>query len=196
MDGSDGLAAGMAFIGFSCYAIAAWLGGDTELSIAMLCISAASIAFLGFNFYPARIFMGDSGSIPLGFLSAAFGYMGWQHRLWPLWFPVLVFSPFVVDATVTLAKRFLSGEKVWQAHCSHYYQRLVQLGWGHKRTAILEYALMLGCGVTATVMIRQPSVWHLPLLGIWVAIYIFLMVKVDKLWRRRLKTQYHKISGL
>lgn len=63
--------------------------------------------------------MGDAGSIPLEFFAGAIGLLGWQHSLWSLWFPLLVFSPFVVDATVTLIKRLLRGEKIWQAHRKH-----------------------------------------------------------------------------
>jgi UDP-N-acetylmuramyl pentapeptide phosphotransferase/UDP-N-acetylglucosamine-1-phosphate transferase len=188
MDGSDGLAAGMAIIGFGSYAIAAKLAGDTGLAIAMGCIAGTSLAFLRFNFYPARIFMGDAGSVPLGFLSAVFGLMGWQQGLWPLWFPLMVFSPFVIDATATLFKRLLGGEKIWQAHRSHYYQRLIQMGWGHKRTAMLEYTLMLACAASALLVIHLPLKWHLPILILWVVIYTTLMVWVDKLWKRHLGT--------
>ncbi|CAG0952621.1 partial putative undecaprenyl-phosphate N-acetylglucosaminyl 1-phosphate transferase, partial [Gammaproteobacteria bacterium] len=113
MDGSNGLAGGMALFGFGFYAIAAWLAGASSLSAAATCVAAAAGGFLYFNFGSARIFMGDSGSIPLGFLAAALGLAGWQEGLWPLVFPVLVFSPFIVDASVTLLKRLLRGEKVW-----------------------------------------------------------------------------------
>jgi hypothetical protein len=45
---------------------------------------------------------------------------------------LLVFAPFILDATVTLLRRALRGEKVWQAHRTHYYQRMVQMGLGHR----------------------------------------------------------------
>ena len=149
MDGSDGLAGGMALIGFGCYGVAAWLGGDGGFAMVNWVICAAALAFLAFNFHPARIFLGDSGSIPLGYLAGALGLLGWQRQLWPLWFPVAVFSPFIFDASITLAKRLLRREKVWEAHRDHYYQRLVRLGWGHRKTALAEYALMLACGAAA-----------------------------------------------
>ena len=149
MDGSDGLAGGMAVIGFSIYGAAAWLAGSAEFALVNFSIAAAAAAFLAFNFHPARIFLGDAGAVPLGFLAAALGMIGWLQHDWTWWFPVLVFSPFIVDASVTLARRLLRREKVWQAHRDHYYQRLVQLGWGHRKTALAEYALMLASGVLA-----------------------------------------------
>jgi UDP-N-acetylmuramyl pentapeptide phosphotransferase/UDP-N-acetylglucosamine-1-phosphate transferase len=95
-------------------------------------VAAAAAGFLCFNFHPARIFMGDVGSVPLGFTAGALGLVGWRSGAWPLWFPLLVFAPFILDATVTLLRRALRGEKVWQAHRSHYYQRMVQMGLGHR----------------------------------------------------------------
>ena len=143
MDGSDGLAGGMGLIGFGTYAVAAWLGGDQPLAALSLALCAASSAFLLYNFHPARIFLGDVGSIPLGFLSGALGLAGWVSDAWPLWFPALVFAPFMCDATLTLLRRLGRRERVWKAHRDHYYQRLVRMGFGHKTTAWIEYAIML-----------------------------------------------------
>jgi UDP-N-acetylmuramyl pentapeptide phosphotransferase/UDP-N-acetylglucosamine-1-phosphate transferase len=94
----------------------------------------AAAVFLKANFHPARIFLGDVGSVPLGFLAGALGALGVYRDLVPVWFPFVVFAPFFVDATVTLLRRMLRGERFWQAHREHYYQRLVQMGWGHRRT--------------------------------------------------------------
>ena len=149
MDGSDGLAGGMAFIGFGAYALAAALAGDVPLALLCTVISMAAAAFVAHNFHPARIFLGDVGSIPLGFLAGGLGLVGWRDDVWPLWFPLLVFAPFIADATVTLLKRLARRERVWQAHRDHYYQRLVRMGFGHRGTAYIGYALMAGCAAVA-----------------------------------------------
>ena len=184
MDGSDGLAGGMALFGFGSYGTLAWLGGDTTLALACFAISGAAGAFLVFNFHPARIFMGDAGSIPLGFLAAALGIIGWQRGLWPLWAPLLAFSPFIVDASVTLTKRLLRGEKIWQAHREHYYQRLVQMGWGHRRTALAEYALMAAAGASAIWAIRQDGRTQVAFGIGWGLAYLLAMWRVDNKWGR------------
>lgn len=183
MDGSDGLAGGMTFWGFTMYGIAALMHGNDTQAMLDFSIGAAALAFLYNNFHPAKVFMGDAGSIPLGFLAAAMGLWGWQQSLWPAWFPLLVFSPFVVDATVTLIKRAIRGEKVWEAHREHYYQRLVQVGWGHYHTAIFEYALMLGAGASAIWAIhRSPEIpWMLFLA--WGVFYTVLMLALDWRWK-------------
>jgi len=157
MDGSDGLAGGMAVIGFASYGLAALLSGDARLASLSVSIAAAAGGFLVFNWHPARLFLGDVGSIPLGFLAGALGIAGWNRDVWPLWFPALVFAPFMADATLTLVKRLLRRERVWQAHREHYYQRLVRMGLGHRRTACVEYAAMAGCGALALLVFREPA---------------------------------------
>jgi UDP-N-acetylmuramyl pentapeptide phosphotransferase/UDP-N-acetylglucosamine-1-phosphate transferase len=158
MDGSDGLAGGMAVIGFGAYALAAHLAGDPMLVSLCLALVAGAAAFLLHNFPPARIFLGDVGSIPLGFFAGALGVLGWRGGLWPLWFPVLVFGPFIGDATITLLRRLARRERVWQAHRDHYYQRLVRMGFGHRGTALVGYAAMAACAAVALFSRTEPPI--------------------------------------
>ena len=182
MDGMDGFASGMAVIGFSTLG---WLGwADIGFATFCLIVVAASAGFLVHNFPPAKIFLGDAGSTALGFLAAACSLWGSKDSLFPFWVALLVFSPFIVDATVTLLRRVLRGEKFWQAHRSHYYQRLVLLGWGHRRTVLAEYALMLACAGSALLAVRLPPVGQISLAMVWGLIYGFLMWGVGRLERR------------
>lgn len=184
MDGMDGFAGGMAVVGFATLAALCAGGGAAPLVAASLIVAAASLGFLLFNFPPAKIFMGDVGSSLLGFLAAV--GMLWAERAAsvPLWVSVLVFSPFIVDASVTLARRVLAGEKPWQSHRGHFYQRLVLLGWGHRKTVVRGYALMLLCAVSAVVAQRVPVGVQAGLLGAWVAGYAVLILAVTDLERR------------
>jgi UDP-N-acetylmuramyl pentapeptide phosphotransferase/UDP-N-acetylglucosamine-1-phosphate transferase len=184
MDGANGLAGGMAVFGFGGYALAAWLGGAPGLAAAAACVAAAALGFLAFNFDPARIFMGDAGSIPLGFLAAGLGLAGWRQGVWPLAFPLLAFSPFIVDASATLAKRLLRGEKVWQAHREHYYQRIILMGLSHRQAALAEYALMLACGGSALALPGAPALAQAAILLGWAAVYAALATPIDAAWRR------------
>jgi len=184
MDGSDGLAGGMALIGFGTYAAAAGMSGDAMLFTASTGIAAAAAAFLLFNFHPARVFMGDAGSIPLGFLAASLGLLGWARGAWPLWFPAVAFGPFVADASVTLIRRMARGERFWEAHRSHYYQRLVQLGFGHRRTALAEYGLMALSALVALLACRAaPAAQAISAVAL-AAVYAVAGAWVDRRWRR------------
>lgn len=182
MDGSDGLAGGMAIFGFGSYAIAAGMGDFQPLTVMSSVIVASCIAFLIFNFHPARIFLGDSGSVPLGFLAGALGLYGWQVGAWPIWFPLLVFSPFIMDATIVLIKRMTLGERVWEAHKNHYYQRLIRMGWSHRTTALAEYALMILVGSSAILLKEQSQFVVLFGLSLWLVTYLSVMILIDKLW--------------
>jgi UDP-N-acetylmuramyl pentapeptide phosphotransferase/UDP-N-acetylglucosamine-1-phosphate transferase len=185
MDGMNGLAGGMALFGFGTLALGAAAAGAAELALLAGCIAAGAAGFLLFNFDPARIFMGDVGSIPLGFLAAILGLIGMRDGHWPLWFPLLAFSPFIVDATVTLVKRALRREKVWQAHREHYYQRLVRMGWSHRRTALAEYALMAAMAGLALAARAAPVAGQGAAIGAAALTYGILMLGVDRAWRRR-----------
>lgn len=186
MDGADGLAGGMTLFGFGAYAVAALVAAvpANELGWTCAAISGTAAGFLLFNFYPARIFLGDAGSIPTGFLAGALGYWGWRSGAWPVWFPALVFSPFIGDASVTLARRLLRGEKFWQAHREHYYQRMVRLGAGHATTALIWYLVML-IGIIFAFMALGCSLFRQwGIVAGWVVILVLMGVAVDLRWRR------------
>jgi UDP-N-acetylmuramyl pentapeptide phosphotransferase/UDP-N-acetylglucosamine-1-phosphate transferase len=187
MDGSDGLAGGMALFGFGFYGLAALLNQQLEFALLNFCVAAAALGFLLKNFPPAKVFMGDAGSIPLGFLAAAMGVWGWQQGTWSAWFPLLVFSPFIVDASVTLAKRSWQGLKITEAHRDHYYQRIIQSGWAHRKVALVEYSLMFCAGLSALVYAK--TTFPLLLLINWFAIYIPLMLLIDARWKRFLRSE-------
>lgn len=178
MDGMDGFAGGMAIFGFGTLAILGGLADHRVFMVMNLIVVSAVGGFLIFNFPPARIFMGDVASSTLGFLAAAFSLWGSREGIFPLLIALLVFSPFIVDATVTLFKRLLRGEKIWIAHKTHYYQRLVEMGWGHKRTVLWEYVLMAACSISALFALHLAPYAQWTLLIGWAFIYLSLMYLV------------------
>ena len=98
--------------------------------------------------------MGDVGAYSLGLLAAGFALWGVRDGIFPFWVPVLIFSPFIVDATVTLIWRTLRGESAWKAHRTHFYQQLVQRGFGHRNTVLGQYLLMLACAAAAVTALQ------------------------------------------
>jgi len=184
MDGMDGLAGGMAVIGFGTFAVLGFLAGNPLFAALTMVIATAAGGFLVFNFPPARIFIGDTGSSMLGLLAGAMTLWAARDGIFPFWTGLLVFSPFLVDATVTLFRRLLRGERVWVAHKTHYYQRLVQLGWSHRKTVLAEYSLMLACSVSAVTIRYLDEAWQGGLLVAWCLAYIGLMTGVTRLEKR------------
>lgn len=127
--------------------------------------------------------MGDAGASTIGFLVGAMSLWADRSAIFPIWVGILIFSPFIVDATATLLRRLFAGEKIWQAHRSHYYQRLVQLGWGHRKTVMREYALMVVAGLTATTLAYMPYNGQWSLIIIWFFLYFGLGWRIRQLER-------------
>jgi len=157
MDGMDGLAGCMAVIGCGFLAIGAGRVGDAPLAFASLVVSAAAAGFLLSNLPPARIFLGDVGSITLGFLCGALSLAAIRRGDGDVWFPVLVFLPFLFDSGFTLARRISRRERPWKAHREHLYQRVVLAGWSRRKT--------LSCAAAAMVVSGALGLWRQTLSG-------------------------------
>lgn len=185
MDGADGLAGGMAAIGFGAYAIAFAMAGTPGAAAISAAIAAASLGFLSGNAPPARVFMGDSGSIPLGFLAAVLGIEGYRSQTWSAIFPLLVFLPFWFDATVTLGIRLLRGRRPWEAHRDHFYQKAVRSGLGHRTSARGAWLLMFCCAGAALVSQGLSSNVQGWILTTAVAVLIGVALAIERLWRRK-----------
>lgn len=122
MDGIDGIASVEAICACLGACLLYWLAGFDSLIIVPLVLAMAVAGFLYWNFPLARIFMGDAGS---GFLGIILGLLSLQAA-WAspklLWVWLILLGVFIVDATVTLIRRLLRGDKVYEAHRSHAYQ--------------------------------------------------------------------------
>ena len=87
---------------------------------------------------------------------------------------------------MTLARRLLRGEKIWRPHREHYYQKLVLAGWGHRRTAVVEYVLMMVCGAVALVYEHTGDRFRL-MVVVFVAIGFFLLAKAVHIVEQRVE---------
>ena len=183
MDGSDGLAATMTLIGFAAYGVAAMRAGDR--AVPYLALAVATLPFLVVNRPRATMFLGDSGAVPLGFLAAAFGAAGTLSGQWPAWFPVLVFLPFIADATVTLARRTVRFERIVLPHRDHYYQRLHRLGAGHAGTLSVYATLMTASAGTALGCLAFEPAWGPVALVLACVVCFILFAAIDYHWRRK-----------
>lgn len=122
MDGIDGIASVEAICACLGACLIYWFGGAADLIWLPLVLAMAVAGFLYWNFPPARIFMGDAGS---GFLGIILGIIALQSA-WAstqlFWAWLILLGVFIVDATFTLGRRLLRGDKVYEAHRSHAYQ--------------------------------------------------------------------------
>jgi UDP-N-acetylmuramyl pentapeptide phosphotransferase/UDP-N-acetylglucosamine-1-phosphate transferase len=144
MDGIDGLAASMGVIGFFAIYIVNLHNVQAQLASISSIVAFSCLGFLMFNFPPAKIFLGDVGSASLGYLMAVAIVLTTEGGLSDSLPPLLIFAPFLLDSTFTIARRLLSGEKFWTAHRSHLYQRLA-LWVGARRALSAFTAIMILC---------------------------------------------------
>jgi UDP-N-acetylmuramyl pentapeptide phosphotransferase/UDP-N-acetylglucosamine-1-phosphate transferase len=152
MDGIDGLAASEAAAIGAGLLLFASVGAGWDPGVRMLgaAVTGAAVGFLVWNWSPARIFLGDVGSVPLGYV-LGFLLLGLAVR--GHWRIALILPLyFLADATITLARRLLRGERVWQAHREHFYQQAVRLGLGHAavvKRVIAADLVLIGCSWAA-----------------------------------------------
>lgn len=164
MDGMDGLAGSQATLGAFALAV---VQGDA--STVLVVLGAAALGFLAHNAPPARMFLGDAGSYFLGTIFASTVING-LHAGISVGESSLAIAPFLLDGTFTILRRASRGEKIWQAHRSHLYQRAVQTGLSH-RDVLLVYLLWIGtCAGCAAAARHRPMAivggWLVALLGL------------------------------
>jgi len=144
MDGLDGLVAGCMTIIISALSLVLCAPWPLWVLVGSL------VGFLRWNWSPAKVFMGDVGST---FLGAVFAGLLLQSQSWPgALGALLVATPLLADACFCVLRRLLAGQRVFQPHRLHLFQRLHQAGWSHARvsltyiaaTAVLAVAMLAG----------------------------------------------------
>jgi len=140
-------------------------------------LAGAAIGFLIWNWHPAKIFLGDSGSVPLGYLLA---WLLLRLAAQGLWAAALILPAYyLADATITITKRALRGEKIWQAHRQHFYQRAVQGGASHARVALL--VLLSNVALIEAARWSQVSAWQgLGAAIVMTAALLFVLARISR----------------
>ena len=154
MDGIDGMAGGVAVsagLGWM------WLSSASGNSFAFwvaLAISAGSLGFLFHNWSPAKIFMGDVASTFLGYSFAVLSLLSADKGGDALLLGTLLMWTFIMDAGLTFINRLRKGEKVFSAHRSHLFQRLVLGGYKHATISYLYIVLTMFAGLLSFIWAR------------------------------------------
>ncbi|MDH5772157.1 MAG: glycosyl transferase [Rhodospirillaceae bacterium] len=171
MDGIDGISAAQSItvtIGIVVVTTVSGLAQETMLPAIL--VAGAMAGFAYWNLPPAKVFLGDVGSIPLGFI------IGWtllNLAADGLWVAALILPLYyLVDATTTLIKRILRGERFWHAHRDHFYQMAVINGRSHGLVSLMVFIIGLMLISLALLSLEHP--W-LALLVASLEIIIFLI---------------------
>jgi UDP-N-acetylmuramyl pentapeptide phosphotransferase/UDP-N-acetylglucosamine-1-phosphate transferase len=150
-----------------------------------LVIAGACAGFLPHNFPRARMFMGDVGSAPLGFLLAALVVWIARDYGWWLLIPLgLLHANFVLDTGLTLARRVLRGERWYEAHREHFYQRLIRSGKSHVFVTGWELALqVLVLGLMVLYLYASAPV-RAGLIALVILMWLAFFAYCERLFRR------------
>lgn len=166
MDGIDGLAGIQGVVTGAGVALAVW---DPLSSACGAALAGACLGFLVFNWAPARIFLGDVGSLFLGYTLAVLPFLARQGaREGHVFFMALSLWLFLSDATWTLVSRLLRVRRWYEPHREHLYQRLVDGGWSHARTAAaigLGSLILTGAALAAGPGLDAARAWPALLLA-------------------------------
>lgn len=170
LDGLDGLAAGVSAIATATMMVIALMMG--YIFVALLCavLLGSIIGFLFFNFYPAKIFMGDSGALFLGFCLATLSILGFKQAMLVSYIvPLLVLGVPLTDTFLAIVRRIIHKKPIAVADKGHLHHCLMEMGFGHRKTVLIIYAIAIAFSVCAIVI---------PQVGQWVTVIIVIALLV------------------
>jgi UDP-GlcNAc:undecaprenyl-phosphate GlcNAc-1-phosphate transferase len=143
IDGLDGLAAGSALFSTLVVFVVTLLNGYSLVTIMTIALAGAILGFLRYNFNPATIFLGDSGSLFIGFLLSALALAGAQKSptIVAVAIPVVSFGLPILETSLSILRRLISGRPVFTADREHIHHKLLQHGLTHRQVVIVLYAV-------------------------------------------------------
>lgn len=159
IDGMDGLATGAALFASVVILIVSLGQGNPLMIVVALVLCGALTGFLRYNFNPASIFLGDSGALFMGFLLAAMSVLSAQKATTSVAVitPLLAFGLPVVDTSVTMARRLISGQPMFQGDGEHIHHMLLARGWSQRRVVLILYGVCALFGLVAALSTTTSS---------------------------------------
>jgi UDP-GlcNAc:undecaprenyl-phosphate/decaprenyl-phosphate GlcNAc-1-phosphate transferase len=160
IDGLDGLAAGISSICIATIAFMAGVNGNTLIFTIAIIVLASTIGFLFYNFHPAKIFMGDTGSLFLGYIISILSLLGLYKSvtLFSFVVPIIILGVPVFDTTFAIIRRIVNKKPISAPDKSHLHHRILALGFSHRATVLIIYALGIFFSISALVF-SKATLW-------------------------------------
>lgn len=177
IDGLDGLAAGVSTIALITLAGMALMKGDVFVFTMAALLAASSAGFLVYNFHPAKIFMGDTGALFLGFMISVLALLGFKNiTVISLIIPVIMLGVPISDTFFAIVRRLRLKQPLSAPDKSHLHHCLLNVGFTHRQTVLIIYALAAMFGLAALIF-SQATVWGAILLIAVMLVAIELFVE-------------------
>ncbi|MED1468618.1 MraY family glycosyltransferase [Bacillus salipaludis] len=177
IDGLDGLAAGVSSIALITISAMAIVMGDPYVMTMGAILLASTLGFLIFNFHPAKIFMGDTGALFLGYMIAVLSLLGFKNVAFISFVvPVIILGVPISDTFFAIVRRLYNKNPLSAPDKSHLHHCLLKLGFTHRQTVLLIYAMSAMFGLAA-VIFTMTTVWGSILMLIIILLAIELIVE-------------------
>ncbi len=198
IDGLDGLACGVSVICSTSLLFVTLIAGDTQSALITAIIVGACMGFMPFNIHPAKIFMGDSGSQPLGFLLAVLSVQGVFKTSTVLSFliPLSIFALPLFDTTFAIFRRILHGKNPFSADRGHIHHRLIDLGFGQKKTVRILYSVCGIMGAAAVLLSLEKYIPAVIMLVAGVTVFVISAAVFKREHLRPLTGLFDKIDAI
>lgn len=177
IDGVDGLAVGVSSMAVVALLLSAWWCGQVSSLGLSLILLPALLGFLRYNFHPASIFLGDSGSLWLGFLLAVLALTSTSTASGTvsLAAPLILGLP-ILEAAVTLARRWRSGQSLLPGDRGHFHHKLLERGLSQRQVALRLSAVGAAFAISGLLLLRANG-WQALLLYVSVGVGIVYGVR-------------------
>jgi UDP-GlcNAc:undecaprenyl-phosphate GlcNAc-1-phosphate transferase len=187
IDGLDGLAAGVSSIALISISGMAIVMGDVYVMTIGFILLVSTLGFLFYNFYPAKIFMGDTGALFLGYMIAVLSLLGFKNVAFISFIiPVIILGVPMTDTIFAIVRRLVKKAPLSAPDKSHLHHCFLDLGYTHKQTVLLIYAISAMFGLTAFIF-SLTTMWGSLLILTIILLAIELIVEsvglVDKNYR-------------
>lgn len=159
IDGLDGLAAGVSSIALLTISLMAFMKGDIYVMSMALLVLGSTFGFLRYNFHPAKIFMGDTGALFLGYIIAVLSLLGFKNiTVISLIIPIIILGVPISDTFFAIVRRKVNKQPLSAPDKSHLHHCLLRMGYTHKQTVIIIYAIASMFGLAA-VIFSMATIW-------------------------------------
>ncbi|WP_394234972.1 glycosyltransferase family 4 protein [Niallia oryzisoli] len=171
IDGLDGLAAGVSSIALITISGMAILFGNPFVVVMASIVLASTLGFLVFNFHPAKIFMGDTGALFLGFMISVLSLLGFKTSAFISFIiPIIILGVPISDTFFAILRRIVNKKPLMAPDKSHLHHCLLGLGFTHRQTVLLIYAMAAFFGLVAVILSQAK------LLGSFALIIVLLVI--------------------
>lgn len=147
IDGLDGLVSGVSIISLGTMALVSYFflpQTDFYLTLTILLLIACIAGFFPYNYHPAIIYLGDTGALFIGFMIGVLSLQGLKNSTAVAVITlVIILGVPILDTTVAIIRRKLSGRPATEADKMHLHHRLLAMGFTHRGAVLVVYGIAI-----------------------------------------------------